>query len=92
MSVNHSDRSGGIIGISFNFLQHEGMLCVPIRGDSNEYNTIFNINTRDHPKLSPICSYESFSKRLKNEFETAVVNECSSHWSSTVCFYMRGHQ
>ena len=31
MSVNHAARSGGIIGISFRFLQHEGILCVLIR-------------------------------------------------------------
>ena len=46
----------------------------PRRGDSNEYtqHTIFNINKEIHPKL---C--ENFSKGLKNEFETAVVNEPS---------------
>ena len=31
MSVNHSARSGGKIGISFDFLLHESMLCVLIR-------------------------------------------------------------
>ena len=52
----------------------------PHRGDSNEYTqyTIFNINTKNHPKLSNICSYGIFSKGLKNEFETAVVNESSA--------------
>ena len=30
-----------------------------------------------HPKLSSICSYGIFSKGLKNEYETAVVNEPS---------------
>ena len=51
----------------------------PHRGNSNEYTqyTIFNINTKTHPKLSQVCSYEIFSKGLKNEFETAVVNESS---------------
>ena len=51
----------------------------PHRGDSNEYTqyTIFNTNTKNRPKLSQICSYEEFSKGLKNEFETAVVNESS---------------
>ena len=29
------------------------------------------------PKLSQICSYGLFSKGLKNEFETAMVNEPS---------------
>ena len=52
----------------------------PHRGDSNEYSqyTIFNMNKKKHPKLSKICSYGLFfSKGLKNEFETAVVNEPS---------------
>ena len=41
-------------------------------------DTIFNIQ-RKYPKskLSQICRYGSFSKGLKNEFETAVVNEPS---------------
>ena len=37
--------------------------------------TIFNKITKNHPKLSPNCSYEIFSKGLKNEFETAMVNK-----------------
>ena len=32
---------------------------------------------RKHPKSSKICSYGSFFKGLKNEFEIAVVNEPS---------------
>ena len=38
--------------------------------------TIFN-SKKKHHKLSQICSYGFFSKVLKNEFETAVVNEPS---------------
>ena len=34
-------------------------------------------NIENHPKLSQICNYGIFSKELKNEFETAVVNEPS---------------
>ena len=51
----------------------------PHQGDSNEYTqyTIFNINTRNHPNLSQIGSYGIFSKGLKNEFETGVVDESS---------------
>ena len=51
----------------------------PHRGDSNEYTqyTIFNMNQKKHPNLSKICSYGLFSKGLKKEFETAVVNELS---------------
>ena len=46
----------------------------PYLGDSNEYTqyTIFNIK-----KISQICSYGTFSKALKNGFETAVVNKPS---------------
>ena len=51
----------------------------PHRGDSNKYikYTVFNTNTKNHPKLSQSCSYEIFSKGLKNKFETAMVNESS---------------
>ena len=47
MSVNHSARSGGILGISF-LLQYEGMLCMPHLGDSNVYSqyTIFNMKKK----------------------------------------------
>ena len=49
------------------------------RGNSNEYTqyTIFDINKEIHPQLSLICSYENFTKELKNEFEPPVVNEPS---------------
>ena len=51
----------------------------PHRGDSNGYkqHTIFNIKkkiTLNYPKSAPMGF---FSKGLKNEFETAVVNEPS---------------
>ena len=36
-----------------------------------------NIKKEYHPKLSQICNYGICSKGLKNEFETAVVNEPS---------------
>ena len=51
----------------------------PQRGDSNEYTqyTIFQYKKENIPKLSQICNYGIFSKGLKNEFETAVVNEPS---------------
>ena len=52
----------------------------PHRGDSNEYTqyTIFSMNKKKQPELSQICSYGPFfPKELKNEFETAVVNEPS---------------
>ena len=50
----------------------------PHRGDSNEYTqyTIFNIKkiTLNYPKSAAMIF---FSKGLKNEFETATVNEPS---------------
>ena len=50
----------------------------PHRGDSNKYTqyTIFNIkkNTLNQPKSAAI---RFFPKGLKNEFETAMVNEPS---------------
>ena len=52
----------------------------PHRGESNEYThyTICNIKKENLPKLSQLCSYGIFfSKGLKNEFETAMVNEPS---------------
>ena len=51
----------------------------PRWGDSNENtkDTIFSIKKENHPKSSVFCSYGIFSKGLKNEFETAVVNEPS---------------
>ena len=55
------------------------LLESPHRGDSNENTqyTIFNMNkknTLNHPKSAAMGF---FSKGLKNEFETAVVNEPS---------------
>ena len=38
-------------------------------------NISFQYKKENHTKLSEICSYEIFSKGLKNEFETALVNE-----------------
>ena len=51
----------------------------PHRGESNKYTQycIFNIKKENHPKLSEISSCGIFSKGLKNEFETAVINEPS---------------
>ena len=44
------------------------LLEAPHRGDYNKEN---------HLKLSKFCNYGIFSKGLKNEFETAMVNEPS---------------
>ena len=51
----------------------------PQQGDSNE-NTQYTISQHkkeNHPKLSQICNNGICFKGLKNEFETAVVNEPS---------------
>ena len=96
MSVNHSSRSGGKIGISFQFsLTWQYVvfsLELPHRGDSNEYtqHTIFN------KKITlnlPLCD---FFKRLENEFEMAVADEpsvleplkfyCRPHFGNTLSF------
>ena len=41
------------------------------------HNIPFSILTQKSSKLYQICSYGKFSKGLKYEFETAVVNEQS---------------
>ena len=78
MCVTQSARLGGIIGISFPFSIHEGML-LPHWGDSNEYTqyTIFNIKKKITLNYLKSASLAFFSKDLKNEFETAVENEPS---------------
>ena len=54
----------------------------PHRGDSNKYtkHAIINIKrkfTLKYPKYNDVCSYGIFPYGLKDEFETAVVNETS---------------
>ena len=51
----------------------------PHRGDSDEYTqyTIFNMNRKDAINYPKSAAMGFFSKELKNEFETAVVNEPS---------------
>ena len=57
------------------------LLASPYRGVSNEYTqyTIFNLNTKNHPRLSQICRYEICFQGTQGvrEFETAVVNQLS---------------
>ena len=81
MSVNCSARSGGIIGISFQFFNIK-VCCVfslesPHQGDSNEYTqyTIFNVKKRKITLNYFKSATGIFPKGLKNEFETAVINE-----------------
>ena len=54
-------------------------LVSPHRGDSNEYTqyTIFNMNKKNTLNYPKSAALGFFSKGLKNEFETAVVNEPS---------------
>ena len=66
----------------------------PREGDSNEKTqyTICNINKKKNPKLSQICIYGMFSKGLKNEFETVMVNESSVFEPLKLyCFWSRTH-
>ena len=50
----------------------------PHWGDSKEYTLyLFQYKEENHTKLFQICSQWIFSKELKKEFETAVVNEQS---------------
>ena len=51
----------------------------PHQGDSNEYTqyTIFNMNKKNTLNYPKSVAMFFFSKGLKNEFETAVVNEPS---------------
>ena len=52
-------------------------LELPHRGSSNEYTQYTIFNVKNHPRLSKICSYGFFSKKLKNAFKTAMINEPS---------------
>ena len=83
MRVDESARSEGIIRISLIFYNMK-VCCVfslesPHWGDSNKNTqyTVFNIKKENHTRLSQICSQGIFSYGLKNEFETAMVNEPS---------------
>ena len=82
LSVHHSTRSGGMIGISFRFFDMK--ICFvfslepPYRGDSNDYaQYYFNIKKEKSPYSFTNLQLWDFSKELKNEFEIAVVNEPS---------------
>ena len=63
----------------------------PRRGDSNEYTryTIFNMNEKNTLHYLKSAAMGFFSKGLKNEFETAVVNEPSVF--EPLKFYCRWH-
>ena len=59
----------------------------PHRGDSNEYTqyTIFNIKKKISQNYLKSAAMRIFTKILKNEFETAVVNEPSVFEPQKVC-------
>ena len=83
MRVDYRARSVGLIGIFFFIFFNMKVCCVftlesPHRGDSNEYTqyTIFSMNMKNCP-IYPKSAAMGFSKGLKNEFETAMVNEPS---------------
>ena len=88
MSVNHSTRSGGIIGISFQF--SNVMVCCVFSLELPH----FQYKKEIHPKLSQICSYGIFSKGLKNKVKTAVINEpsVSEPLKSTVLIVLFGNK
>ena len=84
MRVDYSARLGGLLGISFFIFFNMKVCCVftlesPHRGDSNEYThyTVFNMNMKNTLNYPTSAAIGFFSKGLKNEFETAVVNEPS---------------
>ena len=65
-------------------------LELPHRGDSNEFTqyTIFNVK-RHLPKLSLNLQLWDFFKGLKNESETAVVNELHVSMFESLKFYYK---
>ena len=73
MRVDESARLGGIIKISL--ISNNMKVCCVFSLESPQ----ILVSTHNIPfsKLSQNCSYGIFSKGLKNEFETAVVNEPS---------------
>ena len=84
MSVTHSAKSGGKKEISFRFSFNMKVYFVfslesPHRGDSNEYTkyTILSIKKKIIQNYPKSAAMDLFQKGLKNEFETAVINEPS---------------
>ena len=76
MRINHSARSGGIIGLSFRFFNmkvyYVFSLESPHRGDSNEYTqcTIFSIKKRKITLNDPKSAAKEFflgtQERVRN--------------------------
>ena len=78
--INHSARSGGIIGIIFKIFFNMKVCCVfslesPHRGDSNDYTQHTNINmikklTLNYSKYSNVFSYWNVSVNEPSVFES----------------------
>ena len=71
MSVNHSARLGGTIGISFRFFDMKVCCVSPHRGDSNEHTqyTIFIIIkkiTIGYPKSAAMGFFLGTLERVRN--------------------------
>ena len=84
MRVDNSTRSEGLNRDIFMIFFDMKVCCMfslesPQRGDSNENTqyTIFNMNKKNTLNYPKSAAMGFFSKGLKNEFETAVVNEPS---------------
>ena len=82
MSVDHSARSGGIIGIYF-FIFYNIKVCCLISGLFSDYLSLMlgkpriRQNNLKTSLVLLILQLWDFSKGPKNEFETALVNEPS---------------
>ena len=92
MSVIHSTRSEGIIGISFRCSLTWGYH----RGDSNEYtqHTIFNILKIFALNFPKSAAMEFCSKGLMNEFQTAIrvrATEVQLYRVTELCVLTSGH-
>ena len=81
--LNKAPSQEAYLGYLFDFLKYMTVCCVsslesPYRGDSNEYTQYTILNTRQKsPEIIPNLQLCDFSLVLKNEFETAEVNEPS---------------
>ena len=82
MSVNHSARSGGIIGIFFSIFFYMKVGCMvslesPHQGDYNEYiqYTVFNIKkkiTLSYPEPAAIGFFLETQERVRNSSGTVI--------------------
>ena len=98
MRVDNSARPGDLIRISLIFYNMK-VYCVlslesPRRGDSNErtQSTIFNMKKKNNLNYPKSPAMGVVSKGLKNELETAKVNEPSVFEPvKFYCIYFKFH-